>query len=125
MGLRLSIDLDTNLGNTQEAYVRIESIVVNRTIGKIFVGITVWLSKSIHDLAKADGNSFVLSGQIENFVVSYEDTKNNPHGLELTIPLFYEFDIEPRAETNLYRFCYRKLLKELKKVLGTNSIDCV
>lgn len=122
MGLRLAIDLDTNLGNTQEAYVRIESINVNRSSKKIYVGVTIWLSKSVYDLAK-ESNSYSMSGLLENKVVSYEDIINNPYGLDIEIPVFYEFDIIPGAEDNLYDYCYKQLTEKLKQVLNSNLIE--
>lgn len=123
MGLRLAMDLDTNLGNSQDVYVRIENINVNKTFRRIQVATTLWLSKSTSDLSKEEGSPLVPFGLIDKHVVSYEDIVNNPLGTELDLPVFFEFDLDESRTSDIYCYCYEKVEQVLSRVLNSKSIE--
>ena len=45
MGFRLNVDLETSSGPSEEVYVRIESLVVNRVTAKARFQVTYWIDR--------------------------------------------------------------------------------
>lgn len=89
MGLKLNVDIDTALGQTKELYIRIESITVHRTFGRVTVAITAWKSKKDSDISK-NSRGEKVQGLVGNKIVYYEI--EDSLGQEVMIPSVISFD---------------------------------
>jgi len=101
MGIRLQVDLETNRGPTNELYIRIDHIKINRTVAKVVFSTTIWLNKELADQSLkefADDPIKPSVGLVNPKVIYYPDSKSD--GLDATftelyeVPLVIEKDIE-------------------------------
>lgn len=110
MGLKLNIDTDTALGQTKELYIRIESITVHRTFGKVTVAITAWKSKKDSDISK-DSRGQKVQGLIGNKIVYYET--EGSLGQEVEIPSVFSFDTVRPKKIVIPVFDIRETFEEI------------
>jgi len=99
MGLRLNIDLDTTAGPSKEVYVKIENIQLNRTFGKVNVGLTYWMSKEISDAVQDNSQSHFPKGQVGDKVIYYEDKYDE--GKEISLPTYLSFDMKKPVQIKI------------------------
>lgn len=108
MGLRVDHDIDTTYENTQELYIKVENVHLNRLKKSVDVGIAIWVSKDYSDKFTYSPLPYGLVG---NNIVLFSD--DEPLGKEIEIPVFYSFTYSKEPK-NLLSWIY----KELKKSLG-------
>ena len=91
MGLRINVDLETSGGPTQELYVRIDTLNLNKVASKIKYFVSYWIDK---DHALRFNRTYLeqarpgANGIVAREVVYYAD--ENSDGTELTLPLLFE-----------------------------------
>lgn len=106
MGLRLNVDLDTNRGQTNEAYVRIETIRFNRVLCRIEYTISCWVNKQAADAfdKKYIDDPLGSSQGILTKEVVYYDDDDDVDGREVVIDNYYTCEIyrEEKIETPVY-----------------------
>lgn len=79
MGYVLEVDLETNLGPTEEMYCRIESFTFNKLTAELGFQVTYWLNPNV---ALKSNRTFVdediknQKGLISSRVISFEKNKN-------------------------------------------------
>jgi len=145
MGIRLQVDLETNRGPTNELFVRIDHIKINRTVAKVVFSTTLWLNKGLADnsLKKlADDPIKPSIGLVNPKVIYYPNKKSEGLDAEFDdlyeIPLVVEKDIEEdilettkvTKEVPYISFdengdeitLYRTVQSEEKKKVGTEVI---
>lgn len=95
MGLRLNVDLDTNRGQTNEAYIRIETIRFNRVMCRIEFTTSCWLNKELADGfdRKHIGDPLGSSQGILTKEVVYYESKDDVEGKEVEIQNYYTCEI--------------------------------
>lgn len=106
MGLRLNVDLDTNRGQTNEAYIRIETIRFNRVLCRIEYTTSCWVNK---DAADAFDKKYIddplgsSQGILTKEVVYYDD-EDDIEGREVSVPNYYTCEIytEEKTEVPIY-----------------------
>jgi hypothetical protein len=114
MGFRLNVDLETSSGPSQEVYVRIESLVVNRVTAKARFQVTYWLDQ---DHAIATNRQYVeeevrpLVGLIQERVLYYEDEESD--GVEILLPHMLEEDMAVEKEVEVPVFEKQTVSKEV------------
>lgn len=125
MGLLLALDLDTNLGNTTNAYLHIDSLHISSVNKSIIVGVTLWFSQEDYEKAR-QGNSFLPFGQISHQVVYYSEKSITILGDEIQIPAVYYIEIPKGWDyKDPYSLCYSHIKSELIKLFHSESIlDC-
>jgi len=121
MGLRLNVDLDTNRGQTNEAYIRIETVRFNRVQTRIEFTTSCWVNKEAADAFDkkyVDDPLGSSVGLVTKEVVYYED-ENDVKGTEVTIENFYTETIS--REENIEIPIYEE--KEVTKLVPYVSFD--
>jgi len=121
MGLRLNVDLDTNLGFTDNAYIRIETCRVNKVQAQIEYTTTCWLNKSSADKfyrKYLDEKMPNAEGLLTKELVFYKDSED-AEGTELTIDNFYK---APAVELVVEKVPIYES-KEIDKVIPYVSFD--
>ena len=145
MGIRLQVDLETNRGPTNELYIRIDHIKINRTVAKVVFSTTLWLNKELADntLKRLADDPIKPSVGLVNPKVIYYPNKQS-EGLDAEfddlyeIPLVVDKDIEKdifetikvNKEVPYVSFdengdeitLYRTVEQEEKKKIGTEII---
>ena len=106
MGLRLNIDLDTNRGQTSEAYIKVETIRFNRVQTRVEYTTSCWVNKEAADAFDkkyVDDPLGSSVGLLTKEVVYYKDEKD-VKGTEVTIENFYTEEIyrEEVVDTPIY-----------------------
>ena len=100
MGLRLNVDLDTNRGQTNEAYMILESVRFNRVNTRVEFTTSLWVNR---DAALAFQKKYIDSplgsseGMLQREVIYYESTKDTK-GTEITLDNYYIVDIAREEE---------------------------
>ena len=95
MGLRLNVDLDTNRGQTNEAYILLESVRFNRVNTRVEFTTSLWLNK---ESALAFQKKYIDSplgsseGMLQREVIYYKDSKDTK-GTEITLDNYFMADI--------------------------------
>lgn len=106
MGLRLNVDLDTNRGQTNEAYIRIETIRFNRVLCRVEFTTSCWINKEAADGfdRKYIGDPLGSSQGILTKEVVYYESKDDVEGKEVVIDNYYTCEIyrEEVTETPVY-----------------------
>ena len=114
MGFRLNVDLETSSGPSQEVYVRIESLVVNRVTAKARFQVTYWLDQ---DHAIKTNRQYVEEdvrpqvGLIQERVLYYEDEESD--GVEILLPHMLEEDMAIETEVDVPIFEKQTVSKEV------------
>lgn len=114
MGFRLNVDLETSSGPSQEVYVRIESLVVNRVTAKARFQITYWLDQ---DHAIKTNRQYVeeevkpLAGLIQERVLYYENEDSD--GEEILLPHMLEEDMATEQQVEVPIFEEQEIKKEV------------
>ena len=91
MGLRINVDLETSGGPTQELYVRLDTLNLNKVASKIKYVVSYWIDK---DHALRFNRTYLeqvrpgANGIIAREIVYYEN--DDSEGTELTLPLAFE-----------------------------------
>jgi len=121
MGLRLNVDLDTNRGQTSEAYIKVETVRFNRVQTRIEFTTSCWVNKEsadAFDKKYVDDPLGSSIGLLTKEVVYYED-ENDVEGTEVSIENFYTQQIyrEETVETPIYEN------KEVTKLVPYVSFD--
>ena len=121
MGLRLNVDLDTNRGQTGEAYIKVETIRFNRVQTRVEFTTSCWVNKEAADAFDkkyVDDPLGSSVGLLTKEVVYYED-ENDVKGTEVTIENYYTAEIyrEIEVETPIYEE------KEVTKLIPYVSFD--
>ena len=100
MGLRLNVDLDTNRGQTNEAYILLESVRFNRVNTRVEFTTSLWLNR---DAALAFQKKYIDSplgsseGMIQREVIYYKNSKDTK-GTEITLDNYFIVDIAREEE---------------------------
>ena len=114
MGFRLNVDLETSSGPSQEVYVRIESIVVNRVTAKARFQLTYWIDQ---DHAVKTNRQYVeeeirpLVGLIQERIIFYSDKDQD--GKEIILPHNIEEDMAEEKEIEVPIFEEKEEAKEV------------
>ena len=114
MGFRLNVDLETSSGPSQEVYVRIESLVVNRVTARARFQVTYWLDQ---DHAIKTNREYVEEevrpqvGLIQERVLYYEDDESE--GVEIILPHMLEEDMAEEADVEVPIFKEQEIVKEV------------
>ena len=91
MGLRINVDLETSGGPTQDLYVRLDTLNLNKVASKIKYVVSYWIDK---DHALRFNRTYLeqprpgANGILAREVVYYENEESD--GTELTLPLAFE-----------------------------------
>ncbi len=91
MGLRINVDLETSGGPTQDLYVRIDTLNLNKVASKIKYVVSYWIDK---DHALRFNRTYLeqprpgANGILAREVVYYEN--EDADGKELTLPIAFE-----------------------------------
>ena len=114
MGLQLNVELDTNLGPTNRAYIRIETCRVNKVLAQIEFTTTCWIDKQAADKfyrTYLDDPMTNSEGILTKEVVYYV-TEDDKDGKELVIENYYKVPTvrEETVEVPIYE---TKLVKKL------------
>lgn len=100
MGLRLNVDLDTNRGQTDEAYIILETIRFNRANTRIEFTISLWINRAAayNFQKKYVGDPLGSSeGMLQREVIYYKDAKDTK-GTEITLDNYFMADIAKEEE---------------------------
>ena len=89
MGLLIKAPLDTTQGSVEKAYIRVESIQINRTTGIVRVAVTLWASKEDSDDSRKD-IKFIPVNQIGNKIRIYKE-RYRDSGKDIEIPTYFIF----------------------------------
>lgn len=121
MGLRLKLDLDTNLGFTDKAYIRIETCRINKVQAQIEYTTSCWINKDSADKFYRDYLDEKMpnaEGIVTKEVVFYKDL-NDTTGTEVSINNFYKASVVESVEelTPIYEE------KEIDKVIPYITFD--
>jgi hypothetical protein len=114
MGFKLNVDLETSSGPSQEVYVRIESLVVNRVTAKARFQLTYWLDQ---DHAIKTNRQYVeeevrpLVGLIQERILYYENEESD--GVEILLPHMIEEDMATETEVEVPVFEEKEIAKEV------------
>lgn len=100
MGLRLNVDLETNRGQTNEAYIKIETIRFNRVNTRVEYTTSCWVNKKAADAfnKKYIDDPLGSSAGILTQEVVYYTGPDDVEGTELTVPNFYTSEIYREVE---------------------------
>ena len=121
MGLQLNVDLDTNVGATDKAYLRVETCRINKVQAQIEFTTSVWVNKESADkfyrkyLEDPMSNA---SGLLTREVVYYKDEKDT-NGTEVTIDNYFKVPITRQVEVDVPVY----ETKKVKKVVPYVSFD--
>ena len=114
MGFRLNVDLETSSGPSEEVYVRIESLVVNRVTSKARFQVTYWIDQ---DHATKTNRQYVEEeikpqvGLIQERVIYYSE--DDQEGEEILLPHSLEEEMAVEAEVEVPIFEEREEAKEV------------
>lgn len=114
MGFRLNVDLETSSGPSQEVYVRIESLVVNRVTAKARFQLTYWIDQ---DHAIKTNRQYVEEevrpqvGLIQERILYYEDEESD--GVEILLPHMLEEDMAKEQDVEVPIFEEQEIKKEI------------
>jgi len=92
MGLQLNVDLDTNVGATKQAYLRLETCRINKVQAQIEFTTSVWVNKESADKfyrKYLDDPMSNASGLLTREVVYYKD-ETDTKGLEVTLDNYFK-----------------------------------
>ena len=124
MGLAIKADLDTDLGSSKKVYVRIENINLNRTFGRVKIGVTYWVDQKYSEVFKHSEDRHP-QGQISDLVVFYEN--EDSVGQEINLPTFFEFDLARPIRTVFPIYETKEISEEVPYVkfdeLGRRVVD--
>ena len=114
MGFRLNVDLETSSGPSQEVYIRIESLVVNRVTAKARFQLTYWIDqdhavKTNRQYVEEEIKSHV--GLIQERIIFYSD--DDQEGTEILLPHSIEEDIAEEREIEVPIFEEREEANEV------------
>lgn len=113
MGLVIKADLETDLGASKNVYARVENINLNRTFGKIKVAVSYWIDKaSSEDLKHTEDRN--PETQISTHVLYHG--KSNDLGLELDLPVVFEFDMYKPLKVMVPEYAIREYTNEVPYV---------
>lgn len=121
MGLRLNIDLDTNLGFTNNAYIRIETCRINKVQAQLEYTTTCWINKTSADKfyrKYLDEPMPNAAGILTKEVVFYKDL-NDTDGTEVSIENYYKAPVVELVKEKMP--IYEN--KEIEKVIPYVSFD--
>ena len=92
MGLHINVDLDTNLGPTNEAYIRIETCRINKVLAQLEFTTTCWVDKDSADKFYRTylDDSFANSNGLLTKEVVYYKNENDKKGTEVVIENYYK-----------------------------------
>lgn len=113
MGYILEVDLETNLGPTEEMYCRVESFTFNKLTADLGFQVTYWLNKN---LAIKANRIFIeedvknQKGIISNNVISFENDKN---GEEILLDQFLVARASKLEEVEIPIYQTKKIKKEI------------
>jgi hypothetical protein len=114
VGFTVNADIETSQGATQELYVRIESIVVNRVSGKVSFQVTYWIDKD-HAIASskqfAEDEEQQYTGLISNRVLYFNNTDSE--SVELLLPPMIKEDLSEDKEVEVPVFSTMEESKEI------------
>lgn len=113
MGLKLKLDLETNLGPSKEVYSRIENINLNRTFGKVKVALTYWIDQESSKEEKHSQDRDPKN-QIGTKVVYYR--KLGDLGTEIDLPVVFEFDMNKPVKSMVPIYEEKKYTSEVPYV---------
>lgn len=101
MAIQLQVDLETQLGPTQEAYFRVDSYRVNKVLGELKFVISSWIDKESADNFKReyyDSPTKNAHGLLANKVIYFENEDSDGEEIELgnffAVPLTVEKEVE-------------------------------
>lgn len=100
MGLRLNVDLDTNRGQTDEAYIMLETIRFNRANTRVEFTTSLWINRAAaHAFQKkyVGGALGSSEGMLQREVIYYKDAKDTK-GTEITLDNYFMADIAREEE---------------------------
>lgn len=118
MGIRIALDLDTDLGNSREVYVKIETLNINRVTNTLGIGVTLWLLKKYSDKARK-GDSILPFGQICSTVILYREGSDDPLGEQIELPTYIECEL-PCLDYNLMEYAYTQVKSFLESNLSVS-----
>ena len=102
MGFIINADLETNLGPTQELYVRVEGFTFNKVTAQLSFQITYWIDRESaikHNRIYLDEKVKGMVGLVQNKVI-YFDTEES-EGNELTLAQFHKVLVSTEEETEI------------------------
>lgn len=114
MGLRINVDLDTNRGQTSEAYMVLETVRFNRANTRVEFTTSLWINKAAaYDFQKKFvGDSLGSSeGMLQREVVYYKNTKDTK-GTEITLENYFMADIAREEEVTTPIFEEQEVIKK-------------
>ena len=114
MGLRINVDLDTNRGQTSEAYMVLETVRFNRANTRVEFTTSLWINKAAaYDFQKKFvGDSLGSSeGMLQREVVYYKNTKDTK-GTEITLENYFMADIAREEEVITPIFEEQEVIKK-------------
>jgi len=115
MGLRINVDLDTNRGQTNEAYVLLESIRFNRVNTRVEFTTSLWLNR---EAALAFQKKYIDSplgsseGMLQREVIYYKNSKDTK-GTEITLNNYFLVDIAREEEVITPVYDEKKVVKKV------------
>lgn len=95
MGLRLNVDLDTNRGATNEAYIILETVRFNRVNTRVEFTTSLWINKQAAEAfqkKEVGGELGSSEGMLQREVIYYKNEKDF-EGTEITLPNYFMADI--------------------------------
>ena len=100
MGLCLKVDLETNRGQTNEAYIRLETVRINRVNTRVEYTTSCWINKEAAQAfeKKYIGDPLGSSAGIMTQEVVYYTGPDDVDGTEVTIPNYFTSDIYREVE---------------------------
>lgn len=92
MGLKINVELDTNLGPTDEAYIRIETCRINKVQAQLEFTTTCWVDKESADkfYRKYIDDSLTNSNGLLTKEVVYYKSKDDKNGTDVVIENYYK-----------------------------------
>jgi len=102
MGFVLNADLETNLGPTQELYVRVEGFTFNKVTAQLSFQITYWVDREHaikHNRVYLDEEVKGMVGLVQNKMI-YFDTPES-EGKELQLAQFHKVLVSTEQETDI------------------------
>lgn len=92
MGLQINVDLDTNLGPTDEAYIRIETCRINKIQAQLEFTTTTWVDKDSADkfYRKYIDDPLTNSNGLLTKEVVYYKNQDDKSGTEVVIENYYK-----------------------------------
>lgn len=95
MGLRLNVELDTNRGATNEAYIILETVRFNRVNTRVEFTTSFWVNKQAAEAfqkKEVGGELGSSEGMLQREVIYYKD-KEDYEGTEITLPNYFMADV--------------------------------